>query len=656
MIETSVQARPQPVFCVIEHLHRDRALAEEVCAGRFTHAGITLTLGARPDWLTAAFPDDAEWRIEWSKFYYGLDLAAAFTETGDPKFLHAWEDLVRTWIEQVPIDIDPTDVTGRRVQNWVYAWNQFVTAPAFPGFTDGFVAPLVASIAAQVEYLRLNLAAERNHRTLELYALFVAALALPELDIGGELLAFSIKELHQNLLTDIRDDGVHREHSTHYHMIVLRSFLAARINAKLFDLKFPDGFDQHLERACEFALHVHRPDGSIPALSDSDAASHLDVLKLAAALFSRSDFLYVATRGKEGTPPFEKYVTFSSAGYFIQRSGWGRDEARFADERFLIFDCGPLGDGGHGHYDALSVEIAAGGRPLILDPGRYTYHQDELNWRHWFKGTAAHNTVCVDGLDQTPYRCGKPKGPVAEARLLERLSAPNFDVLHGQVTSPAYEAIHSRLVFFIADEYWVIVDQLDGGMPHDYNLRFHLAPEAMNHTAIQRRDGNNVVIAPGLALVFQPADEPRLEPGWFAPQYGLRVSAPVVSVRTKAVKTVFFTLVMPLKLNDPQPALRVLAEDSDRISFAVSGVGRNKSEIDRVAWSAQSEHFVLGSVKGTARATWARGSVSGDGSVVQACDVGALAGATELTGDAGLISWITWTKAFGLARSRGPKR
>jgi hypothetical protein len=67
--------RPRPVLCVTEHEHRDRALAERVAAGRFTHAGETLELGLAPDWLGARLPADAEWRIQWVKFYYGLDLA-----------------------------------------------------------------------------------------------------------------------------------------------------------------------------------------------------------------------------------------------------------------------------------------------------------------------------------------------------------------------------------------------------------------------------------------------------------------------------------------------------------------------------------------------------------------------------------------------------
>src|SRR5215207_2713010 len=107
------QIRPRPVFCVVGHAYRSLSVAEAVCAGRFTHAGVTLDLGVEPEWLTAPFPEDAEWRIEWSKFYYGLDLAFAFGETGETEFLRAWERLVRSWIRQVPVGFDTNDVTGR---------------------------------------------------------------------------------------------------------------------------------------------------------------------------------------------------------------------------------------------------------------------------------------------------------------------------------------------------------------------------------------------------------------------------------------------------------------------------------------------------------------------------------------------------------------
>src|ERR1044072_9193688 len=113
--KTKSRVAPRPVFCVIEQAYRNRAVTEEVCEGRFTHIGITLELGVEPDWLACDLPADEEWRIEWRKFYYELDLAQAFRETGDYKHLRTWEQLVRTWIGQVPIGLDTSDVTGRRI-------------------------------------------------------------------------------------------------------------------------------------------------------------------------------------------------------------------------------------------------------------------------------------------------------------------------------------------------------------------------------------------------------------------------------------------------------------------------------------------------------------------------------------------------------------
>ena len=197
----------------------------------------------------------------------------------------------------------------------------------------------------------------------------------------------------------------------------------------------------------------------------------------------------------------------------MQRSGWGEGATPYEHERFLIFDCGPLGDGGHGHYDLLSVEIAAGGRPLVVDPGRYTYSEEPPNLRRWFKGTAAHNTVTVDGLDQTPYRRGRPDGPVAEGRLLGRITVPGLDLLSGEARSPVYEAVHTRVVAFVADRYWIVEDRLRGRRAHRYDLRFHLAPEALGETYLDGRS----VRAPGLALVFAPGPATGLERGWVAP-------------------------------------------------------------------------------------------------------------------------------------------
>jgi hypothetical protein len=541
----SATLAPRPVFCAIEHLHRDRRVADAVRAGRFTHCGVGRSLGTEPHWLETRLPEDEEWRIEWVKFYYGLDLAHAFRETGDTGYIHAWERLVGSWLEQVPPDHDPSEVTARRIQNWLYAWASFASAPGFPGLRSALAERLVASLAAQTAHVRATLTSARNHRTLELYALFLLPLAFPELDEDG-LLAFATEALRDDLVHAFHPDGVHRESSTHYHLVALRTFVAARENAERYGIELGTEYDERLSRACDFALHVHRPDGRIPALSDSDGGGYAELLAHAGRLLRRPDLLWAATAGAEGRPPATSSRSFPNAGYFVQRSGWGDGETAYRDERYLVFDCGPLGDGGHGHYDLLGVEAYGAGRPLVVDPGRYTYSEHGANLRSWFKSTAAHNTVCVDGLDQTPYHRGKPRGPVARGTLLARLRSPRLDVLAGEARSPSYDAVHERTVVFVAGEYWLIEDRLRGATPHRYDLRFHLA------TGDAEVDGDTVR-APALVLVVAAAS-PRLEDGWASERYGEKRRAAVVSAVVEGTQARFVTLLSP---GDARPSLRV---------------------------------------------------------------------------------------------------
>jgi hypothetical protein len=579
---------PRQVFCVVEGAHRDRAIAEAVCRGRFVHQGCALDLGLEPDWLGAALPRDGEWRLEWVKFYYGLDLAWAFRRTAEPRFQQAWERLVRSWIRQVPVALDTSDVVGRRIQNWIYAWNGFAAADGFRGLEDVGADVIVESLDAQVTHLRANLTRERNHRTLELYALFIAALALPTLDPNGALLAFAMEELQHNLLLDVAADGVHRERSIHYHHCVLRSFLGARENARRFGLAFGPEFDRRLTSACDFSLHAHRPDGSIPQLSDSDTGSYLDLLALASAVFDRPDWQYVATRGRAGQAPKHTNASFPIGGYFVQRSDWTAGGAMDETQRFLIFDCGPLGDGGHGHYDALSIDVAAG-TPIVVDPGRFSYCDDPPHWRRWFKSTAAHNTVTVDGLDQTPYRRGKPTGAVAEASLLQRLAGSGLDVLYGEVKSPAYEAIHRRRILFVGKEYWIIHDFLAGTKPHRYDLRFHLAPSSAGQPMLAA-DNPRLVRAPGVCLIVAPPWPVAIEDGWVSTYYGIKEPAPVVVATAADVPCAdFFSLMMPLGDAAPMPAFAVERRAIDGEDVLIADIRASTSagvRRDRVMWTA----------------------------------------------------------------------
>ncbi len=61
---------------------------------------------------------------------------------------------------------------------------------------------------------------------------------------------------------------------------------------------------------------------------------------------------------------------------------------------------GYLAIAAHAHADALSIEVRCGGVDILADPGTYCYF-GEPEWRRYFRSTVAHNTLELDGEDQS---------------------------------------------------------------------------------------------------------------------------------------------------------------------------------------------------------------------------------------------------------------
>ena len=548
---------------------------EAILDGRFEFNGETHTLSDPPRWLRNP-SRDVEWHILLHKFYYAVGLGLAFERSGQSRYASRWVDLIDSWMRVTPPGFIAADVTGRRVQNWIYSYHLFVSHAAHPApavVSAAFHRRLLQSIHQQVEFLCANLTPKRNHRTLELYAIFLAGVVFPEMQRAAHWRTFALRETVANMASDLRADGVHCEQSTDYHHLVLKNYLNFRRLAVLNGVAVPQAMDDALLRALEFSLYVHKPDGIVPSLSDGDARGFRDLLLYGAELFAREDMRYVATQGAQGTPPVRRVAHFAHSGYSVIRSGWGGGAADFADAQYLVFDSGPLGEGNHGHFDALSFELAAHGRSLLVDPGRYTYSEavdaaDGINWRVHFRGTAAHNTVCVDGKQQTRYVPKairepsrhthgavrhKISGPPAEARLLERFHAPQLDMLHGQVRSHEYDAVHERCIVFVDRRYWIVSDWLHADSEHDYTLNFQLGAHAQGHSVLQVSPDMRLR-SPGL-LIAQPACEGvthALQPGWVSQRYGEKQPAPALQSAVRARNAAFDTVLLPWREREPQ--------------------------------------------------------------------------------------------------------
>jgi hypothetical protein len=142
---------------------------------------------------------------------------------------------------------------------------------------------------------------------------------------------------------------------------------------------------------------------------------------------------------------------------------------------------GQRGTGGHSHNDQLSFELHLRGLPLVVDPGTGTYTRD-ARLRNALKGTAAHNTLEVDGREQAPL---DPEQlfvlqDAAHGKLLHCSAGETVQRLVAEHQGYARLAHPLKLArSFTLDslqQALCVVDSLQGDGAHTVATRFHLAP------------------------------------------------------------------------------------------------------------------------------------------------------------------------------------
>jgi hypothetical protein len=170
---------------------------------------------------------------------------------------------------------------------------------------------------------------------------------------------------------------------------------------------------------------------------------------------------------------------FRDGGYVVLRHG-----ADSNDEVVVVLDVGDLGwpdAAAHGHADALAVLLHIAGQPMFVDPGTYSY--EESTWRHYFRATAQHNTLCFAEEDQSQYVNRFIWGKRAQARLLDAKLDGVPQLVEGEVVW-SRGARHRRRIVFLPDEARMLIkDVWDGPVPAV--IRFCLPPGVTSNVAGQ---------------------------------------------------------------------------------------------------------------------------------------------------------------------------
>lgn len=371
-----------------------------------------------------------------------VTLAQAWRATQDARYLRGCETLLTSWFDQCPhpqgVHWSSSLEVAVRLVNWSVSWHLLDGADGqlFEGAQgQALRRRWLDNIYLGQRFISGHLSrysSANNHLLGELMGLFIASLTWPCWSESAGWLALSRAEFEAEALRQNWEDGVNKEQGIYYHHEVADMMLLCALFGRANDVAFGAAYWQRLEAMLCFVDAMMDAGGHVPMIGDADDAlmvrfdpaadfdPYHSLLCTGAELFGRAEWRRrqaedAKTRWLLGPSAHRPEPLHTSAHPAVD---WGKVEARAfpqggywmmgcalrtPDEVKLIADAGPLGYlsiAAHGHADAMAFVLSLGGQPVLIDPGTYAYHTQQ-RWRNYFRGTVAHNTVCVDGVDQS---------------------------------------------------------------------------------------------------------------------------------------------------------------------------------------------------------------------------------------------------------------
>lgn len=301
-----------------------------------------------------------------------------------------------------------------------------------------------------------------------------------------------------------------------YHAIILGDAIELATLARAVGFDLSTDVRELLTRMAQVLRLLSRPDDTLHMFNDcvnGEAELPTEILGRLTRLFPTGS---IEPRREWALP---------DAGY------WGVTRA---DGTRLVVDCGipgPPWQPGHAHCDMLSFELDVKGQPVVVDSGVAGYGGHPL--REYARSTRAHNTLSVDGLEQSEvwstFRMGRPAEPV-DPRASSDGELWRFD---GGCRHFHDRAIIHHRTIEMGRSCLTLGDRVEGAEGRLVTKWLHLHPGLVPRYV----DGCWVAEGGGLRIriTFQGPEsvllssgvEGRVPQGWYSPRFGAVLPAPV---------------------------------------------------------------------------------------------------------------------------------
>jgi uncharacterized heparinase superfamily protein len=419
------------------------AEAAAMVDGRFTFLNRTVDLGTPPDWSVPDAP------LLWRFHLHYFDWVWSFVSHPDRAWAQAaFAELWRSWRAATRFG---QGVAWSPYVASLRAWSLCGTHQALAGGGE-LDGELADDLARHAGFLRAHLELDvgGNHLVKNLKALCGLGVFLDD----DELLASARARLERQLAVQVLDDGGHFERSPSYHCQVLGDLVDVGSLLEASGRPGVVGLDRAVAAMRAWLDTMLMPDGDVPLFNDC-------------TLVGRQRVALLQPAGRPGG----RLAVLQPSGYVVMRPG---------ADLHVVADVGPPCPPdlpAHAHADCLSFEMAVAGRRVVVDSGTSTYEPGAR--RAYERSTAAHNSVDVDGADQTEvwgtFRAARRAIPTL-VEAVESETGVEVTAFHDGYHRLPGQPRHRR-TWSAADDRLVVTDTVTGAGRHRVRASLHLLTE-----------------------------------------------------------------------------------------------------------------------------------------------------------------------------------
>jgi hypothetical protein len=449
-------------------------------------------------------------KVTWelNRHQHLVTLAKAQLLSGDKndKYVRELTLLWRSWIRANPyplgINWGSTLEVAFRSLSWIWVDQLLAGTAECADILSELRSELAPALAFHGRYIERYLStyfSPNTHLLGEAVALFFLGTLYPQMAGAARWKESGWQIVLHEAERQVRPDGVYFEQSLHYHVYALDFFLYARLLAARNGMEIPPAYDAVLGRMLDVVAALAQA-GPAEGFGDDDGGrlwnprrnrteQMTDPLALGAVMYSRefsaarlteeAIWLFgdqaVEIISNSQTNPAARSIAFPDGGLYVLADSQPYPQT-------MVVDAGPQGVGrsGHGHADALSLRLTMDGRRWLVDSGSGVYISRDPADRNTFRGTSAHNTLRVDGVDQavadepfswTHIPCTQAQNWIAGK------SFTYFVGSHNGYARLADPVVHRRHILKIAGGLWLVRDVAVGKAEHELEIRWHFASD-----------------------------------------------------------------------------------------------------------------------------------------------------------------------------------